>query len=192
MIYFITSNLSKLFFGVFYRLKSEGMDNLPATGPCILAANHNSNADPVLVGCCLKKPIHYIAKKELFKVPIMGWYLRKLNVFPVDRAIHDMAAMRGAVDLLNQGKTLLFFPEGTRRRKGVERRLKNGVAMLSATTGAPIVPVAIINTDNLLSFRRITIRYGKPMVFARGLDYSPVTRLVMEQVDALKSGCAAS
>jgi 1-acyl-sn-glycerol-3-phosphate acyltransferase len=134
------------------RIRIEGdIDAIPRTGPVILAANHASNADPVVIGAWLTpqlgRRIHWLGKKELFDWPLLGWIARDGGVHPVDRSSADVDAFRLARRILDEGHVLMVFPEGTRSPDGTLQHAKDGVAMLALRTGAPIVPIAVVDSD---------------------------------------------
>ncbi len=145
----------------------EGMENLPKRG-ALLCPNHSSNWDPILVA--LKLPINYrlhiMAKKPLFKNPILGWILRKVGAFPVDRDNTDIHAVKTAMKAIKDGDNLLIFPEGTVIRNGVgyhdglPAHAKSGVAMIGIRTGAKLVPVFVDGEKKF--FHRTRIIFGKP------------------------------
>ncbi len=192
MLYQLGRLIFNLVFRSLFRLKVIGAENVPAAGPVIFAANHNSYADPPLVGCVVKRPVYFMAKKELFEIPVLGWLIKRTHAFPVDRAAADFSALKNAANILNSGKALLIFPEGTRHRAGRERKLKNGAAMLSVSTGSPVVPVAILNSGRLSRFPRLIIKFGPPVSFAAGTDYDYVTDEVMRRIMSLAGGQTAN
>ncbi|PIU83663.1 MAG: 1-acyl-sn-glycerol-3-phosphate acyltransferase [Elusimicrobia bacterium CG06_land_8_20_14_3_00_38_11] len=187
MIYWIGWLISRVVFTVIYRREITGLENLPKNSSYILAANHQSYADPPLVGSCIKKKIYYIAKKELFRIPVFGWLIKKANAFPVDREVADAGALKNALKILQSGNILLIFPEGTRYKPGKVRKLKNGAAMLSAATNSPVVPVAIINSDKLSSFKKLKIKFGVPMRFETTENYGSITKKIMSEIEKLKN-----
>jgi 1-acyl-sn-glycerol-3-phosphate acyltransferase len=155
----------------------QGLDRIPRRGPVILAVNHISNADPVVVGAWVtdalkRRRIHWLGKRELFSWPVFGWIAAHGGVHPVDRDAADVEAFRLATRILEQGYVLLVFPEGTRSPTGQLQGAKDGVAMLALRTGAQIVPIGVSNTDSVwrkgrtfpLPFprRRVTVRIGTP------------------------------
>jgi cytidylate kinase len=149
---------SLLYFGlkVFYRFTVEGAHHLPATGPVIVVSNHSSLLDPIVVGCSVlrrQRPVRFMAKEELFRIPLLGPLIRKLGAFPVKRGKGDRAALRAAVGVLKQGKVLGIFPEGTRYKDNKLHRLQHGVALLAVETNARILPMIIRGTQNLSLFR---------------------------------------
>ena len=163
--------LHVLFRGYFslFRAESITKENVPAEGPVILAANHMSNWDPPLLATMLHRPVAYMAKEELFKVPVFSQAITACHAFPVKRGAGDRGAIKTAVTVLKQGECLGVFPEGTRSRDGKLHRPESGVALLAAMTGAPVVPAAIIGTDKIFSGKKplpkLKVIYGKPMKF---------------------------
>jgi 1-acyl-sn-glycerol-3-phosphate acyltransferase len=147
---------------------------IPRTGPVILAANHISNADPVIVGSWLTpklgRRIHWLGKKEMFDWPIVGWMARNGGVVPVDRGGADVEAFRIAQRVLDAGQVLMVFPEGTRSPTAELQTPKDGLAMLALRTNATIVPIGVSNTDRVWPKGRpiprlgghATMRIGKP------------------------------
>ncbi len=147
------------------RVRVEGaIDGIPPDGPVILAANHISNGDAVILGAWLTKRlgrrIHWLGKKEMFDWPIVGWIARNGGVHPVDRGAADVDAFRMAERVLNEGHVLMVFPEGTRSPTGELQKPKDGLAMLALRTGAPIVPIGIANTDRVWPKGRLLPRPG--------------------------------
>ena len=155
----------------------EGLDHIPRRGPVILAVNHISNADPVVVGAWItdalkRRRIHWLGKRELFAWPVLGWVAAHGGIHPVDRDAADIDAFRLATKILENGYVLLVFPEGTRSPTGELQTAKDGVAMLALRTGAQVVPIGISNTDAVwrkgrplpIPFprRRVTVRIGTP------------------------------
>jgi len=125
-----------------------------------------SNWDPVLVGVAIKRPIHFISKAELFDNDIMSIILTKLNAFPVKRGSTDIKTIRYALDLLKQGNILGIFPEGARKKLYPDAIVQTGVAMFALKSGAPVVPVACIGTENTFPlgwFKPLLVRVGDPI-----------------------------
>ena len=121
MLYAVLKALTAGVGRVGFRLTAVGVERIPREGPLLLAANHLSMLDPALIGCMVPRELDYMAKRELFRVPGFGGLIRRLNAHPVDRSGSDSAALRLALRLLNAGRALLVFPEGTR---GTEGRLQ--------------------------------------------------------------------
>lgn len=163
MIYRIGKVICFVIICLLYRVKAEGLDNLPHSGGVILCANHRSFWDPVLMGCFVNRKVRFMAKEELFKVPVLGTLIRLLGAFPVKRGKGDIESIKTAVMLLNEGNVLGIFPEGTRVRKGGKSDAKAGVALIAVKSGVPIVPMAISGSYRFFSRMKITI--GEPFKF---------------------------
>jgi glycerol-3-phosphate dehydrogenase (NAD(P)+) len=162
----------------YFSLERTGRKNIPKTGPVILAANHRSFLDPFIVGCCIRRPVYFVAKKELFEKRWQGWVLNRLGAFPIKRGEADEESMETARAVLDRGAAVVIFPEGTRIRKGPLRRPKRGVGRLALETGAPVIPVAILGSDRARRGWRIRpvwvrVRCGKPLRFPRVQQPSP-------------------
>ncbi len=151
-------------------IRVEGRENVPARGPFILVSNHISWYDPPAIEFALGLPIRYMAKVELFRVPLIGGILYAIGNFPVRRGEADRGALETALRVLAAGQPLGFFPEGTRSRDGGLRRAKPGVAFLARRSGAPLVPLAIRGTPRagfpVLPRGRIVVRVGEPFGLA--------------------------
>lgn len=127
-----------------YRI--EGKEKFPVQGPVIIAANHLSLWDPVVVGCALDRTVYYMAKGELFDIPFLGWLLRNLKAFPVKRGQGDIAAIRKAIAVLKEGNVLGVFPEGTRSKSGEIQEAMAGIALIMEKSKAPVVPIKVFGT----------------------------------------------
>jgi 1-acyl-sn-glycerol-3-phosphate acyltransferase len=154
------------------RLKVIGAENVPKIGGVIIAPNHISNIDPPAVGMGPSRPVHFMAKEELFHPAIFGAWMRGVGAFPVRRGAGDRKAIRQALDYLEKGEILCLFPEGTRSPDGKLQKAELGIGMFALKSRAPVVPLAIIGTDKVLPnrgkglhFHQITLAYGRPMTF---------------------------
>lgn len=162
---------------LFANIRIEGLERIPRTGAVILAANHISNADPVVVGAWVtpalwRRRIHWLGKRELFDWPIFGWLAAHCGVHPVDRGTADVEAFRLAIRILEAGHVLMIFPEGTRSPTGELQEAKDGLATLAMRTGATIVPIGVNNSDAVWAKgrklpspfprRTITVHVGEP------------------------------
>jgi 1-acyl-sn-glycerol-3-phosphate acyltransferase len=164
------------FFRVYFRLRRSGMEHVPKAGPVLFAANHRSFLDPFVIGTLTRRPVYYVAKKELFLHPLAGWLLSRLGAFPIDRGAGDVQAMETARRILERGDCVVIFPEGTRTRPGPLGSPHRGVGRLALQTGAPVVPVAVIGTEAVrrgwrVRPHRVSIRCGRPLRFP--VDESP-------------------
>ena len=185
------------------RVSIEGaVDELPRNGPLIIASNHASNLDVPVIGSWLiprlGRRIHWLGKKELFDWPIIGWVAAHGGVHPVDRGAADVEAFRLAQRILDEGHVLFVFPEGTRSRDGALQEARDGVALLAARTGAPIVPIGISGSDRVWPKGRrfphpggrVTVRVGRPFKVADELPVGTAksaakriaTRLIMSRI----------
>jgi len=143
MVYSIVQYACKLGYTLFFRYRAWGLDHVPRRGGALLASNHQSFMDPTLVGTPLRRQAYYMTRRTLFDVPVLGWLIRAVNGFPVDRGGVDRAAVRTAVDILARGHILLVFPEGTRTPDGEIKAFRPGFTMLASQAGVPIVPAAV-------------------------------------------------
>ena len=135
-----------------FRIRIQGAERIPATGPAVLAANHRSNMDPVLLGAAVRRPVAYMAKVELFVWPL-GWILRLIGQFPVQRGGIDREALRQTSAVLARGGVLGLFPEGT-RGDGSFSSVHPGLAYIVLRERCPVLPVAIFGTE------RVRRRFG--------------------------------
>jgi 1-acyl-sn-glycerol-3-phosphate acyltransferase len=155
-----------------YRVEIRGGDRLPQDGSCIVVANHESMADPFILGVATDRPIRFMAKAELWSNPLLEWAMERLGTFPVDRGTGDTAALGRGAQLLAEGALLGIFPQGTSmayRRRPFHR----GAARLALVTGAPLVPVCLIGTERILPTSK-RYRFGRPRVAILVADPIPV------------------
>ena len=147
---------------LFYNFHIEGTENIPQDRALVLASNHRSQADPVLLKIPMKRKVTYMAKEELFKNKLFGWFITKLGAFPVRRGAGDMQVIDDAVNILNSGRHLVIFPEGTRSKDGKVGKGKTGVALIAAKSGVDVLPCGIVFEGEKLHFRsKLTLRFGK-------------------------------
>ena len=198
----------RIFAGAVTRVRVEGdLAAIPADGPVILASNHVSNLDGVILGSWLvpriPRRIHMLGKKEMFSWPLIGYLARNGGVHPVDRSGADVEAFRTAERVLEQGHILLIFPEGTRSPDGRLQKARDGLAMLALRTDAPIVPIGVANSDRVWPRgqklprprpgTRVTVRIGSPFRLADELPdglsrkeaKTAATDLIMSRIAAL-------
>ena len=179
IVYGIVRVTFQAFFLVYFRMSRIGREHIPRRGPVILAANHRSFLDPFVIACMARRPMYYVAKKEIFAFhPIVAWLLGALGAFPVDRGAGDADFITTAKAILARGDIVLIFPEGTRTRPGALGKPKRGVGRLVLETGAPVVPVAVIGTEAVrkgwrIRPHKVRIRAGRPLNFPRVAEASP-------------------
>ena len=173
MFYKICRSICYLVVILFWSLKIKGGNFVNHKGPLILAANHVSYLDPVIVGISVKRPIIFIAKKEVFDIPILSFILRKLGVIPVDKKNINPASVKKIITLLKKGHIIGIFPEGTRSLNGQLLKLNSGMIKIALQTNAPIIPIGINGTFDIYPphakipafFKRknIYVNFGKPI-----------------------------
>ncbi len=170
------------------RWEVQGVENLSNVGGLVLVSNHTSYWDPVVVGCAFNRQVHFMAKSELFAIPLLGPAIRALGAFPVRRDKSDRNAIRTAVKLLEEGSVVGVFPEGTRSRTGELQKPHLGAAMLALKAGVPMLPVAVSGTRGL--FGKVTVLVGRP-VLKQGVvkvtkaDLEDASDQVMKQIAGL-------
>ncbi len=153
--------------------KIEGLENVPKHGAALIISNHLHNSDPILLVAAFPRPLLWMAKKEVFDVPFVGWVADSAGAFPVDRGQADRQALRNAERLLSEGFVVGVFPEGTRSVTGGLKDVYPGVAIVASRSNVPIIPTAIFGTE-VLPFNgskgrkqgrgrpQVTVRMGKP------------------------------
>jgi 1-acyl-sn-glycerol-3-phosphate acyltransferase len=166
------------FFLIYLRMQRIGREHLPRSGPLLLAANHRSFLDPFVIGTLVRRPVYYMAKRELFQSRLQAWLLNALGAFPVDRGAGDHDAMRTAREILRRGDCVVIFPEGTRTRRGPLGEPHRGVGRLALETGAPVAPVSVIGTEHVrrgwqIRPRKVRLRAGRPLCFPTVAEPSP-------------------
>jgi glycerol-3-phosphate dehydrogenase (NAD(P)+) len=170
LVYWIVRGVLQPFFWIYFRLHRIGREHIPSEGPLLLASNHRSFLDPFVLGTMLRRPVYYVAKKELFSNRLQAWFLNALGAFPVNRGAADQDMLDTARAILARGDAVLMFPEGTRIRPGGLGTPKRGIGRLALESGAPVVPLAVIGTEDVrrgwrVRPRKVTIRAGRPLTF---------------------------
>lgn len=190
MIYSLSKAVCSMIFCTIYRWRVYGRENIPKVGPAIICSNHISYWDPPLVGCASSRKVYFMAKEELFCIPVLGPLIRSLGAFPVKRGTPDRTAIRRALQLLESGNVVGMFPEGTRGRniEGVE----SGAAFLALRAGCPVVPAVIKN--GYKPFRSVEIRFGRPLDVGdkkervRTEDTEEISQRIMNSMIELMAG----
>jgi 1-acyl-sn-glycerol-3-phosphate acyltransferase len=148
------------FVGALSGWEVRGREHMPREGGLIVASNHASFWDPPLVGTAAARELHFLAKEELFRTPVLGPLIRAVNAIPIRRGVADLSGLAKAMDVLRAGGALLMFPEGTRVRDGELRAARPGVGMLAVATDARIVPTFVSGSQrpSRWLFRRARLR----------------------------------
>lgn len=174
-------------FKPWYRVEVLGLEHFPKEGGVLLCTNHIHNFDPLIVGISAPRPVHFMAKEEIFKVPVLGNIVKNCNAFPVKRGMGDREALRTGLKVLKEGNVFGLFPEGTRSKTGEIGKGLSGAGFFALRTEAVVLPCAIIGPYKSLSKLRIV--FGKPidMEEMRSSKASAeiVTELIMSEIHKL-------
>ena len=182
-------------FRFLFRGKTIGISNLPKRGGVVVVSNHGSHLDPPILGHALGRPVAFMAKSELFKVPILSLIISACGAYPVKRGAGDREAIRNASNRLNEGWATGVFLDGTRQENGRVNDPKAGAALLAARTGSPILPVAIVNSHRAFPkgsliprFISIHIRVGEliqPPKTKKREDLTSKTKEIQKSINSL-------
>jgi len=167
--------LARFLLHLLFGYRTEGAEKVPKTGPVILAANHLSILDPIAIGAGIKRPVSFLARADVFRLPVLSWLLPRLYAIPVERGTGDLSAIKGAIRALERGMAFGIFPEGTRSRSGRLQPFKTGVAAIAFRTGSPVVPVAVVGSEKAWPVGRKLFRLRRPIRVVYG-DPIPVPR----------------
>jgi glycerol-3-phosphate dehydrogenase (NAD(P)+) len=179
ILYLLARIFMTPFFLVYFRYARTGREHARLKGGLIVASNHRSFLDPFAVGGCLpwRRPMNYVAKVELFERRWQGWILSRLGAFPIRRGESDEESMETARQIVERGGAVCIFPEGTRIRRGTLSNPKRGVGRLALQTGAPVIPTAVLGTEDVrrgwrIRPRKVRVRLGRAMTFPRAEEPS--------------------
>ncbi len=193
VLYWLARAVLVPFFLLYFRIARLGREHIPSSGPVLIAANHRSFLDPFVIGALTRRPVYYMAKRELFEHRWQAWLLNSLGAFPVDRGHGDEQAMATARTILARGDCVVIFPEGTRVRPGPLADPHRGVGRLALQTGVPVVPVAVMGTEDVrrgwrIRPRKVSLRCGCPLRFPQAERPTPTMALgVAERIWACVS-----
>lgn len=181
--------LAKLYIFLIYKVKIVGMENVPKNGAVIVAANHISNHDPIILMSLLKRKIHFMAKQELFRFGISKWFFKKLSAIPVERKGGKVIRpVRHSLAVIHQGEVLGIFPEGKRCKHDETVRPKKGVAFFGYQTGVSVLPITILRMKK--GYRRPIKVLISPLIDVTTLhttDYSVLSEFIMKQIREVKN-----
>ncbi len=179
---------------VFFRLHTVGLENIPKSGGFILASNHVSYFDPVVVGSACPRDVNYMAKHDLFSNGVSSWFLFKLKAFPVKRGSSDIWALKEAIRRVKKGGGLLLFPEGRRIHIDEKEAMPEaGVGFLANKLNVPVIPVHVKGTETVLpkaakfiTFSKISVTFGKQILLDRNKSHEDIAQSIMNSVRELK------
>lgn len=195
--YYVARVIIRVILKLLTTCQVRGKENVPSQGPLVIVANHLSLADPPILGVSLGRKVIFMAKEELFRPRVVGYFISSFGAFPVHRGRLDRKAMRQAYQVLADGLVLAMFPEGTRSLSG---RLQSGLpgpALIAIRSGTPILPVGIIGTEKirgvtwLLHRPKITVNIGHPFYLPSASSRLPKAELaelsnsIMERIAEL-------
>ncbi len=195
-LYRVVYSLCAGLVGFIFRVKVIGGENEPDKGGFIVCSNHTSATDPVVICYAFRKhQIRFMAKKELFKVPIVSWFVSLMGAYPVDRGGNDVGAIRKSVNMVKEGKCMGIFPQGHRYPEVDPRSTptKSGMALIAVKSGATVVPTYIVRKDNKHRlFRRTWVVIGKPIPFSEfefnpsvSGEYARITDIAFDRICSL-------
>lgn len=193
-LYRILRPLANFIIRTKYKIKYIGVENLPKEGGFIIASNHITALDPVMISISSRRSMHFMSKKELFENKLVGWFVSQLNAFPVDRSKFDEDAINYAISIVNNGDILGIFPEGTRSADFKPMKGKGGVCYIAKVCKCDVVPVVLYTSDEARRGTRMTVRFGEPIPH-EDLKFDPesmkmkdlryATNLIMERITEL-------
>ena len=160
-MYEFCAALVRIYYKIFFRSRIFGAENVPKDGGMLICVNHLSNNDAVLVGSNIPRRLRFMAKKELFSVPLLNILVKGLGAFPIDRSVSDIGAVRTALSILKGGGALMIFPEGRRNKEFLPEKVLQGAATIAYKANVPILPAYIDGKYRL--FGRTDVYFGKPV-----------------------------
>jgi 1-acyl-sn-glycerol-3-phosphate acyltransferase len=170
--YLLVWGICRVFFKTYFRWRVYNVERVPLDGGVILASNHGSYMDPPLIGTALWRHVNFLAREDIFSIPVFGWLLRDWDVVPVDRDGGGAVGLRAILERLLAGRGIVLFPEGTRTRDGKFQHVRSGIGLTVIKSTAPVVPVRIFGSYEaygrhlrLPHPHHVALKFGQPMRF---------------------------
>jgi 1-acyl-sn-glycerol-3-phosphate acyltransferase len=189
MLYSIIRLLVFLILKIIFGIKVFGKNYIPKKGGFILASNHVSYLDPVVLAVACPRRLNFMARDDLFCNPLFAWFLSRVGAFPVKRNSADPSAIKEAMRRLKHAEPLLLFPEGSRSFEGMPLEPQPGIGFLGAKLNVPVIPVFIRGTDKalprgarLIRPHRISVYFGKQIFIERRMPYQDIARRIMQEI----------
>lgn len=199
MIYWIAHGIVTVLSKILCPVKVIGFENVPSQGNVILASNHVSNLDPMIIGLACSKRLSYVAKESLFKNSVFSFFLHQVGAFPIRRESSDIGAIKEALKRLKQGGRIVIFPSGTRMTKAAENKVQPGIALLAVKSRATVLPTFIQGSDKVLPAGSkcikpgpITVVFGKPVEYTGMESYQAMADRIMQEINSLSALLPAS
>jgi 1-acyl-sn-glycerol-3-phosphate acyltransferase len=190
MFYYISKFVVSIYYYLFYRIKVSGREHIPKKGGFVLCSNHLSVNDPIVLGFSLNRPIHFLAKKEIFQNKFFGFVLKTLHAIPVNRENVDMATFKAVLSVLKGGNCVCIFAQGTRIKEIDAKSAKSGIALFALKADVPIIPVCI--STNYKHFSKVYVNIGEPVLLDKYKDtkiktegLNEITENVMTKISEL-------
>ncbi|MCX8081910.1 MAG: 1-acyl-sn-glycerol-3-phosphate acyltransferase [bacterium] len=192
-IYLCAKILGTILFKLFFCIEVRGKENLKDIGnSCIIASNHQSYLDPLILGLAFPRRLKYFSKRDMFSIPFLSFLIKHLGAIPIDRDEMSSMTMRQGINVLKKGNWLVIFPEGTRSKTMELLEPKEGIGFLHYKTGIPIIPVYISGSGKALPvdakcirITKIKVSIGKKIQI-EGKDYKYIAEKVMDAIKELK------
>jgi 1-acyl-sn-glycerol-3-phosphate acyltransferase len=175
-LYLFVTGILRALLRVFMFLKIEGKENVPKEGAFLLCANHQSNMDPVLIASTCPRQLTFMAKEELFKVFLLGKFIKAVGAFPIKRGKGDAAAVMATLKIMKRGNATLIFPEGTRMKNGERKTVNHGIIRLAMQCGVPILPAYVSKNS---------VTYGKCISYEEYSENMNDEKLMQSLADSL-------
>jgi len=194
IVYRIVHFIARSFFKLYGQWELVDYHKMPYMGPVIAAPNHISFLDPLMAGAAITRECAFMARHDLWDNKLIAWFMPRLGAFPVNRGKPDRGAIRHSLAALEDGLCLVMFPEGGRSREGTLQLAEPGVALIVLKSGAPVVPMAVIGSHEMLpvgasKLQRTPLKvvFGDPITFAPDAPRDEILRTIMRAIAALLS-----